>query len=318
MRKILLTKKLTDANAALFDGIPDLEIVTIPDGEQDLFDLHMTDAEAVLLSTAYEVDSAAIKRAKHLKVVSRTGVGIDNVDVQAATENNVLVLHTPEANSISVAEHTLTLIAAISKQLILYDSELRTGNFKIRRANKSTDLDGKTLGLIGCGRIGRFTAEKCRAAFNMQVIGFDPYIKLLDGIVLYENIEDVFRNADCISLHLPLTKETEGMVGERLLSLMKPTAYIVNTARGGILDEVALAEALKNGSIAGAALDVFEHEPIQADNPLLSLKNVILTPHSAALTRECSERVAHEATLGISEYLRGRTPKFVYNRELIK
>ena len=108
------------------------------------------------------------------------------------------------------------------------------------------------------------------------------------------------------------------MVGERLLSLMKPTAYIVNTARGGILDEVALAEALKNGSIAGAALDVFEHEPIQADNPLLSLKNVILTPHSAALTRECSERVAHEATLGISEYLRGRTPKFVYNRELIK
>ena len=318
MRKILLTKKLTDANAALFDGIPDLEIVTIPDGAQDLFDLHMTDAEAVLLSTAYEVDSAAIKRAKHLKVVSRTGVGIDNVDVQAATENNVLVLHTPEANSISVAEHTLTLIAAISKQLILYDSELRTGNFKIRRANKSTDLDGKTLGLIGCGRIGRFTAEKCRAAFNMQVIGFDPYIKLLDGIVLYENIEDVFRNADCISLHLPLTKETEGMVGERLLSLMKPTAYIVNTARGGILDEVALAEALKNGSIAGAALDVFEHEPIQADNPLLSLKNVILTPHSAALTRECSERVAHEATLGISEYLRGRTPKFVYNRELIK
>lgn len=318
MRKILLTKKLTDANAALFDGIPDLEIVTIPDGEQDLFDLHMTDAEAVLLSTAYDVDSAAIKRAKHLKVVSRTGVGIDNVDVQAATENNVLVLHTPEANSISVAEHTLTLIAAISKQLILYDSELRTGNFKIRRANKSTDLDGKTLGLIGCGRIGRFTAEKCRAAFNMQVIGFDPYIKLLDGIVLYENIEDVFRNADCISLHLPLTKETEGMVGERLLSLMKPTAYIVNTARGGILDEVALAEALKNGSIAGAALDVFEHEPIQADNPLLSLKNVILTPHSAALTRECSERVAHEATLGISEYLRGRTPKFVYNRELIK
>ena len=222
MRKVLLTKKLNETNARLFEGIPDLDLVTIPDGEQARFDLHMKDAEAVLLSTAYKITADVIGSAGKLKVISRTGVGVDNVDVPAATEKGVLVLNTPEANSVSVAEHTLALIITISKQLLMYDSELRAGNFKIRRTNRSVDVDGKTLGLIGCGRIGRFTAEKCKAAFNMQVIGYDPYIKELPGITLYEDIEEVFRRADYISLHIPLTDETRNMVGERLLSLMKP------------------------------------------------------------------------------------------------
>jgi D-3-phosphoglycerate dehydrogenase len=318
MRKVLLTKKLSDRDAKLFEGIPELERVTIPDGEQAQFDLHMKDAEAVLLSTAYQMSADVIGSAKNLKVISRTGVGVDNVDVKAATGKGVLVLNTPEANSISVAEHTVALIIAISKQLLMYDSELRAGNFKIRRTNRSTDIDGKTLGLIGCGRIGRFTADKCRAAFNMQVIGYDPYIKELPGVTLYEDIGEVFARADYISLHIPLTDETRGMVGAKLLSRMKPTAYIVNTARGGIIDEVALAEALRENRIAGAALDVLEYEPPKDDNPLLPLKNVILTPHSAALTKECSARVAHEAALGISDYLKGNTPRFVFNRELIQ
>ena len=318
MRKVLLTKKLSDKDAKLFEGIPELELVTIPDGEQAQFDLHMKDAEAVLLSTAYQMTADVIGSAKNLKVISRTGVGVDNVDVKAATEKGVLVLNTPQANSISVAEHTVALIIAISKQLLMYDGELRSGNFKIRRTNRSVDIDGKTLGLIGCGRIGRFTAEKCRAAFNMRVIGYDPYIKDLPDITLYEDIEEVFKRADYISLHIPLTDETRSMVGTKLLSLMKPTAYIVNTARGGIIDEAALAEALAENRIAGAALDVLESEPPKEDNPLLPLKNVILTPHSAALTKECSARVAHEAALGISEYLKGNTPRFVFNRELIQ
>ena len=318
MRKVLLTKKLSDADAKLFEGIADLELKTIPDGEQVQFDEHMKDAEAVLLSTAYQMTGEVIAKAGKLKVISRTGVGVDNVDVKAATAKGVLVLNTPEANSISVAEHTLALIVAVSKQLVMYDSELRAGNFKIRRTNKSKDIDGKTLGLIGCGRIGRFTAEKCKAAFNMQIIGYDPYIKELPGITLYEDIEEVFKRADYISLHIPLTEETRGLVGEKLLSLMKPSACIINTARGGIIDEMALAQALKEERIAGAALDVLESEPPKEDNPLLPLKNVILTPHSAALTKECSARVAHEAALGISEYLKGNTPKFVFNKELVR
>lgn len=317
MRKVLLTKKLKENTAKLFEGIPDLELVTIPDGAQEQFDTYIMDAEALLLSTAYKMTKEVIERAANLKVISRTGVGVDNVDVKAATEKGILVLNTPEANSISVAEHTLALIVAISKQLVMYDSELRAGNFAIRRTNRSVDIDGKTLGLIGCGRIGRFTAEKCKAAFNMNVIGYDPYIKELPGITLYENIEDVFAKADYISLHLPLTDETRNMVGESLLSKMKPTAFLINTSRGGIVDEAALARMLKEERIAGAALDVLESEPPKADNPLLPLKNVILTPHSAALTKECSARVAHEAALGISDYLKGKTPKFVFNKELL-
>lgn len=318
MRKILLTKKLNEKNAKLFEGIPDIELVTVGDNEQEKFDAHIKDAECLLLSTAYNMTKEVIESAKNLKVISRTGVGVDNVDVKAATEKGVLVLNTPEANSISVAEHTLALIVAVSKQLLMYDSELRAGNFKIRRTNKSTDIDGKTLGLIGCGRIGRFTAEKCKAAFDMNVIGYDPYIKELPGIMLYETKEEVFEKADYISLHIPLTDETRNMVGETLLSMMKPSAYLINTSRGGIVDEAALAKALIEERIAGAALDVLESEPPKEDNPLLPLKNVILTPHSAALTKECSARVAHEAVLGISEYLKGNTPKFVFNKELLK
>lgn len=318
MRKVLLTKKLSGGDAKLFEGIADIELVTVADGEQALFELHMKDAEAVLLSTAYRMTKEVINRAGNLKVISRTGVGVDNVDVNAATAKGVLVLNTPEANSISVAEHTLALIIAISKQLLMYDSELRAGHFDVRRMNRSVDIDGKILGLIGCGRIGRITAEKCKVAFGMQVIGYDPYIKGLPAITIYEDIEEVFRRADFISLHIPLTDETKNMVATKLLSLMKPTSYIVNTARGGIINETALAEALKENRIAGAALDVLESEPPQADNPLLSLKNVILTPHIAALTRECSARVAHEAVRGIIEYLKGNMPQFVFNKELLK
>ena len=314
MRKVLLTKKLNETNARLFDGIPDLELITIPDGDQPLFEEHIKDAEAILLSTAYKITRDIISSASKLKVISRTGVGVDNVDVSAATEKGILVLNTPQANSVSVAEHTVAMIIAISKQLLMYDSELRAGNFKIRRNNKAVDIDGKTLGLIGCGRIGRFAAEKCRAAFGMDIIGYDPYITEAEGITMYTDIEEVFKRADYISLHIPLTPETKNLVGDKLLSLMKPTAYIINTARGGIIDEQALAQKLKNEEIAGAALDVLESEPPAIDNPLLGLKSVILTPHTAALTKECSARVAYEAALGIADYLNGRTPKFVFNK----
>ncbi len=210
MRKILLTKKLNEENAKLFEGIPDIELVTIPDGSQALFDTHIRDAEAILLSTSYKMTKEVIGGAEKLKVISRTGVGVDNVDVEAATKEGIMVLNTPQANSISVAEHTAALLIAVSKQLLMYDSELRSGNFQIRRSSRSVDIDGKTLGLIGCGRIGRFVAEKCVAAFNMRVIGYDPYIKELPGITLYDGIEEVFRRADYISLHLPLNEEFSG------------------------------------------------------------------------------------------------------------
>lgn len=317
MRKVLLTKKLSKANAELFSQIEDLEFVNVPDGDQVAFDLHLKDADAILLSTAYKMTKDAIDNAPNLKVISRTGAGYDNVDVKAATDKGILVLNTPQANSISVAEHTVALVMAVSKQLITYDNELRKGNFGIRRSGKCVDMQGKTFGLIGCGRIAQFAADKLRAAFDMDVIGYDPYVESIDNITLYKDIEDVFAKADYISLHIPLTPETKNLIGEKLLSVMKPTAYIINTARGGIIDEHVLAEKLNSGAIAGAALDVLESEPPTMDNPLIPLDNIILTPHSAALSRECSDRVAYEAAKGIADYLAGSTPTFIVNRELV-
>ena len=318
MGKVLLTKKLGEKHKALFEGIPALEFVFVPDGEQGFFKDQMKEAQAVLLSTAYDVPRDVIESAKNLKVISRTGVGVDNVDIKAASEKGILVLNTPAANAVSVAEHAVSMIVALSKQLLPYDKELRAGNFFIRRSGKASDLNGKILGLVGCGNIGKSAANMCRAAFDMQVIGYDPYIKELDACTMYEDIEEVFQRADFISLHLPLTPETKNLVGEKLLSLMKPTAYIINTARGGIIDEQALTKALQNDKIAGAGLDVFELEPPEADNPLLTLPNVILTPHSAALTKECSARLTDQAVEGIHDYLKGDMPQFVYNKELLK
>jgi len=318
MRKVLLTKKLSDANLALLRSIPDVACVNVPEGDNEAFLKEIMDADAVLLSTAFQITREVLGTAPGLKVISRTGVGVDNVDVLASTQKGVLVLNTPEANSISVAEHTVAMIAAVSKQLLYYDHEMRKGNFKVRRLNLCVDMEGKTLGLVGCGKIGRLVAKKCALAFGMKTVGYDPFIpEDIDGIRIFKNIEDIFKNADYISLHMPLTAETKNMVGERLISLMKPTAYLINTARGGVVDEAALASKLKDKAIAGAAFDVFSTEPPSQGNPLFGLQNTILTPHTAALTNECTERVAHEAVMGIADYLSGRTPKYVFNKELI-
>ena len=316
MGKVLLTKKLGEKSRALLESIPGLELVTVPDARQALFDEHIKDARALLLSTAYEMPRDVIEKAEKLEVISRTGAGVDNVDVTAATQRKILVLNTPLSNSLSVAEHAVAMILALSKQLLSYDRELRKGNFKIRRSGECSDLFGKTLGLVGCGNIGRLTARKCKAAFDMRVIGYDPYVKELDGVTLYEDVEEIFKRADYISLHLPLTPGTKNLIGAKLLSLMKPTAYIINTSRGGIIHEGELAEALEKKVISGAGLDVFESEPPPGDHPLLGLPNVLLTPHSAALSKECSARVEYDAVEGICDYLKGNTPKFVYNKEL--
>lgn len=317
MSKILLTKKLSEDILALFNNT-NAELVSIPEGDAEFFAEQIKDADAVLLSTAFKMTEEIINSASNLKVISRTGVGVDNVDVKAATGKGILVLNTPEANSLSVAEHTVTLIAAISKQLLMYDSALRNGEFGIRRKNLCTDLEGKTLGLVGCGKIGRLVAKKCNLAFGMKTIGYDPYITSdIDGIEIRSELEQVFAEADYISIHVPLVESTRNLVDEKLLSVMKPTAYIVNTARGGIINEYALAEALKNNAIAGAALDVLSSEPPEEDNPLLGLNNIILTPHSAALSKECTKRVAAQAAEGIVDFLKGKTPQYVFNKEVL-
>jgi len=263
-----------------------------------------------------------IEAADALKVIGRHGVGVDNIDVCAATEKGIVVVNTPNANATSVAEHTLTAIGALAKQMVSYDRGTRTGNWEIRNSYRAVDLDGKTLGLIGMGRIGSMVARRAAVAFNMKVIAFDPYVTPEAarefGVTLCPEIDDVFRQADVVSLHTPLNPETRGFVNAERLRRMKPSAFLVNFSRGEVVDETALCEALKGGAIAGAALDVYEEEPPPADSPLFALDNVILSPHSAALTQECVIRMATGAAEGVVDVLSGRRPPFVVNPEVFK
>jgi len=315
MIKIVLTKKLNPDAEALFENL-NVDLVNVPEGDTEAFDREMADAEALLLSTAFTVTREVIEKSPKLKVISRTGVGVDNVDVKAASERGIMVLNTPAANSLSVAEHAVSFIGALSKQLFYYGAELRKGNFKVRRENRCVDIDGKILGLIGCGQIGRLVASKCEKAFNMKVIGYDPFITQdIDNIKILPELDDVLRQADYVSLHLPLNDQTRNLIDAEKLSLLKPTAFILNTSRGGIINEDALADALSEGRIAGAGVDVFNKEPPDPDSKLLNAPNIILTPHSAALTNECTRRVAFEAAKGIADYCKGLKPIYIFNRK---
>jgi len=232
------------------------------------------------------------------------------------------VVNTPLANATSVAEHTILAIGALAKRMRVMDRAVREGRWEVRNEYKAVDLEGKVLGLVGLGRVGTLVAKKAAAAFNMKVLAFDPYIAPESarslGIELCANAEEIFRRADVVSLHTPLTPETRGLVNAARLRTMKPAAFLINFSRGEVVDERALYEALKNGAIAGAALDVFDPEPPKKDNPLFGLDSVILSPHSAALTQECVIRMATGAAEGVVDVLSGRKPSFVVNPEVLK
>ena len=279
----------------------------------------LSDISGIMLDTTIKFTGELMDSAPNLKVISRTGTGVDNVDVEAATKRGILVLHTPDANTVTVAEHTVAFIGALTKYLLFLDSETSQGKFKTaRRLYLTIDLDGKTLGIIGYGRIGKQVAKKCIGAFNMKVIVYDPYIKedvLAPGVTLYKKEEDVYKEADVLSIHCPMTPETKHHIDEKLLSLMKPSAFLVNTARGNMVDEVYVAKMLDEGRLAGAGFDVLANEPPVDGEVLLQNPKTIVSPHTAALTNECTVRVACEAASGIVDYLEGRQPKSIFNRK---
>ncbi len=273
------------------------------------------ECHAILVRTA-RIPADVLKAGTNLKVISRHGVGVDNVDIAAATKLGIQVTNAPESNSNSVAEHTIGLIIAIARNFIVHDRELRKGNFGIRNKLIGSDLEGKVLGIIGTGRIGRLVAKKAVNGLNMKAIGFDPYADAaaISGIEMFSSIEEVLKRADFLSLHLPATDETIGLIGAKELKMMKPTAYVINAARGGIVNEGDLTVALAEKKIAGAALDVFAEEPPDPSNPLFKADNVIVTPHNAPVTHECMERMALHAAQGIHEVLSGKPPTWPVNR----
>lgn len=278
------------------------------------------DCDAILTRSNAMIDKDVIASAKNLKVIAKYGVGLDNIDIKAATERGIYVTNTPEANANVVAEHVMAFMLALAKNLFETDRELRIGNFDIRREVVSVDLEDKTLGIIGLGRIGNLVAQKANHGFGMNVIGYDPYVtKPITEIEKVTELKTLFEKSDFISLHLPLTDSTRGIIGEKEFNWMKPTAYFLNASRGGVVKEADLISALKNNTIAGAAVDVFEIEPPEIDNELFTLDNVIVTPHSAALSVEGAMRMAVHAAMQVNEVFEGQVPKWAVNaKEIVK
>ena len=313
MKKVLLSQAINPAGMKVLEG--KVEPVILADLTVETIKKMVADVEGIILRTNIKVTREIIEAAPCLKIISRTGAGVDNVDVAAATEKGILVCDTPGVNSNSVAEQTLAILLGLAKQLKIMNKAMCEGNWKIRNDSKTVDVEGKTLGLIGIGRIGSLVAYKCRLAFNMKVIAYDPYVKQAEGIELCPNLDQVFKEADFISIHVPYMEQTHHLVNAKLLNLMKPDAYLINTSRGPLVDEKALIEALEKGSIAGAGLDVFEKEPPSPDNPLLRFNNVIVTPHSSALSRECIMKVHITAAQAVVDFFNGKKPHSVFNEE---
>ena len=280
----------------------------------------VADCDAILARTAL-FPAQVLEAGKKLRVIARHGIGYDNIDVARATELGIWVTNTPEANAGSVAEYVLGSIIALARNFIRSDRETRAGNWEIRNKMTGSDLEGRVLGIVGLGRIGRRLAKKAALGLDMKVIGFDPYVSpdaFPEQVRPVKNWEELFASSDFVSLHLPGGAGNKGIVGRKEFSLMKKTACLVNASRGDVVNESELVEALKNGEIAGAALDVFAPEPPERNNPLFALDNVLLTPHNAALTREAMLRMALGAAQGIDEVLTGKRPRWPVNEPAAK
>jgi D-3-phosphoglycerate dehydrogenase len=279
------------------------------------------DVSGLLVRTA-KIPASVIEAGRALRVIARHGVGYDNIDVAAATRRKIPVFITPRANAVSVAEHVFALMLALAKKIVPHDRATRKNNWEIRNNVSAVDMDGKILGVIGMGRIGALVCQKAKAAFNMEVLVYSPRAsrEMIEkaGGKKVSGIHELLKVSDIVTLHVPLTGETGGLIGEAEFHMMKPSAFLINCARGPLVNEGALFRALKNGIIAGAGLDVFDPEPPKVDNPLLGLTNVVLSPHSAGLTAECVMRMASQAAQIIIDVLEGRRPEGVINPEVLK
>jgi D-3-phosphoglycerate dehydrogenase / 2-oxoglutarate reductase len=263
----------------------------------------LADADALVVRSATKVTSALLEKATRLRVVGRAGVGVDNVDVEAATRRGILVMNTPGGNAVSVAEHTLALMLGLARTVPQANASIHAGKWE-KSAFSGTELRGKTLGLVGLGRVGTEVARRARA-LEMKVIAYDPYVTpaaAREVEVELAPLDEVLRQSDVISLHTSLSAQTEKIIDAAAIAKMKRGARLINCARGELIDEAALAEALKSGHVAGAALDTFAHEPPK-NSPLVGLPNVIATPHIAGSTAEAQEEVGTAIAVQIRDYL---------------
>ncbi len=262
--------------------------------------------DALMVRSASKVTADVIERAEKLKIIGRAGVGVDNIDIPAATARGIIVINSPGGNTIAATEHTMAMMLAMSRHIPIANETLQKGEWN-RKKYVGVELRGKTLGVVGMGRIGSGVAKRA-LAFDMNVIAYDPYIneeRAKSLGVKVGSLDDVIAEADFITVHMPLTPETKGMISMEQMKKMKKGVRLVNCARGGIIDEADLAQAVKDGIVAGAAIDVFTSEPIPADHPLLGIPGIILTPHLGASTVEAQIGVSVDVSEGILAALKG-------------
>lgn len=272
------------------------------------------DYDALIVRSATKVHSGILDRAVNLKVVGRAGIGLDNVDVEAATKHGVLVVNAPQSNVLSAAEHTMALLLAQARNIPAAHAALIAGRWE-REQHQGVELHGKTLGIVGLGRVGTLVAQRA-SAFGMRLVAFDPYVApnraQQMGVALVDTVAEVCERADFITIHLPKTAETVGIIGARELANVRPGVRIVNTARGGLIDESALVDALRSGRVAGAAVDVFDGEPV-TDHPLFALDNVVVTPHLGASTVEAQDKAGLAIAEQVLLALRGEFVPYAVN-----
>lgn len=292
------------------------EVIDLPKRPGESIDQHLPEVDALVVRTA-KIDARRLDRAPRLRVIAKHGVGVDNIEVEAALARGIVVTSTPGANAEAVAEHALTLMLMLARQIPASSRLLLEGKWgEARGVALSADLRGKTLGLVGLGNIGGRLAEMARAGLGMRVLAYDPYARPERaaelGVELVPDLEPLLEAADVVSVHTPLTPETRGIIGAAALERMKPTAILINCARGGLVDEDALLAALNAGKLAGAGLDVFVAEPPPLDHPLLRHERVVVTPHVAGGSEEARQLTAETLAEDVLRVLHGQQPRYPY------
>ena len=307
MYRILISDKLGQAGLDRLEQESDVE-VDVKTGltKEELID-QIGQYDALVIRSATRVDADVLEAAGKLRVVGRAGIGIDNVDVRAATSKGVIVMNTPKANAIATAEHTLTMMLAVSRHTAPAHESVRRGEWK-RSSFAGQELAGKTLGIVGLGQIGRLVAQRARP-FQMNIVAYDPYVSEEIGKemeISLVDLDELLAQSDYVTLHTSMSSETENLINEKTLGLMKPGAILVNPARGKLVDEQALADALNAGKIKAAAIDVYSKEPPGEDNPLIGLPNVLHLPHLGASTEEAQRDVAVQIVEQVVDVLRNK------------
>jgi D-3-phosphoglycerate dehydrogenase len=316
-RRVLVTDKLAEEGLSRLRDEPAIEVVVNTKLAQDPVALKqaLRDADGIVIRSGTQLTAEVLDGQQRLKAIVRAGVGVDNIDVAAATRLGIVVMNTPGGNTVSTAEHTMALMLSLARNVARANDSLKSGKWE-RNKFTGTQLEGKTLGVIGLGRVGLAVAKRAQG-FGMTVLGFDPFLsadKALEfGLESVARLDDIWGRADFLTLHTPLTAETRNLIGAREIGLMKPTVRIINCARGGLIDEPALSEALSAGKVAGAAIDVFDPEPPPGDHPLIGLPQVLVTPHLGASTEEAQVSVAVEAARLLSDFLSRGQVRFAVN-----